>query len=87
MVNDDLAPKPDGGPAFTFTDYDGSTPRTVRGMSLRDYFAGQALSVLALNGYVNKVNRKAKDAGEDPSLRIARQVYEVADAMLKERAK
>ncbi len=79
---DPLAPKHDGGPAFTFTDYDGTTPRTVRGMSLRDYFAGQALAH-AVDASVRNNWLTIEAAITD----IARQAYTVADAMLKERAK
>ena len=53
------------------------TPDTMgyTGMSLRDYFAGQAL----VGQLMNKL-----DYGHPPS-RVARHSYEFADAMLKER--
>lgn len=79
--------KPDGGPAF---------PRTVQswnghltphdGMSLRDWFAGQALSGVASDprGTV----QVAKAAGvEGRALEYASAVaYELADAMIAARA-
>lgn len=59
----------DGGPAFPVcTDFS----RVNEGMSLRDWFAGQALSRLA---YEMGADAAAVDA------------YEYADAMLAERAK
>lgn len=68
----------DGGPAYP-TDtrcHDGQTAWTERcgGMSLRDYFAGQALA--GLNA-VPESNMTAEDE--------ARWAYASADAMLKER--
>ena len=63
----------DGGPAFPCTDAKGFVSD---GMSLRDYFAGQALAgLLAFPG---------KDF---PSSVIALGAYDVADAMLAEREK
>ena len=47
-------------------------PYEASGMTLRDYFAGQALAGLAFNGDYHAENR-------------AREAYEYADAMLKER--
>jgi len=82
----------DGGPAFPISDasddlhYPNGQPVTsgadainTRGMSLRDYFAGQAISQL-WNGYDLK--------SEDSQLATAAaKAYALADAMLKERAK
>ena len=59
----------DGGPAFP------STKRLL--MTLRDYFAGQALANLNLQAHV------AKPAAES----LAKSSYEIADAMLAEREK
>ncbi len=61
-MNDD-----DGGPAFPDADY--------YGMTLRDYFAAAALSVI-----------KVVDGQASPVL-IGQAAYAIADAMLKERAK
>lgn len=60
-----------GGPAFPVTDYCDEKPS---GMTLRDYFAGQALAGL--------LHTPPFDA--ETNARIA---YQVADAMLAERAK
>lgn len=72
----------DGGPAFpvtadVLTDWTGPTQRRLTGMSLRDWFAGQALAgLLAVpNGPQSGPDMYARDA------------YTVADAMLAERAK
>lgn len=62
--------KPDGGLAFPFW-YQGPTtgPEVYYGMTLRDWFAGQALA------YIRDVNDKV----------AARRAYGIADAMLRER--
>lgn len=65
--------KDDGGSAFPPSEYLG-------GMTLRDYFAGRAL--LGLYSFV----RPADPADQAPR-RFAQIAYEVADAMLAERAK
>jgi len=59
----------DGGPAFPIGDTD------LQGMSLRDYFAGQALNGLLLSPRITAPPATAKLA------------YEYADAMLAERDK
>ena len=71
----------DGGPAFpakvhTMTDGDG-VPHFERmaGMSLRDYFAGQALIGLASGTFADAAHVEAELA------------YELADAMLAAREK
>jgi hypothetical protein len=67
--------KPDGGAAFptpsNFTIQDGVTP-AARGMTLRDYFAGQVLA-----------NSSTVAHPKD----VAETAYAIADAMLKEREK
>lgn len=60
------APKPDGGPAFPCGRY------KEYGMTLRDYFAGQALASMR---------------AEFVTDRTAQLAYEYADAMLAEREK
>lgn len=62
----------DGGPAFPGVQiYQDFTQE--RGMSLRDWFAGQALAgAVDFSGFTND---------------MAKQAYELADAMLEERAK
>lgn len=79
----------DGGPAFPgleeFQIFDEDSGRYVdhyapaNGMSLRDWFAGQAL--IAMHGH------KAVENTERGVAWLADHAYLVADAMLKERAK
>lgn len=70
-----------GGPAFP-RDHgdDGGWASAPSGMSLRDYFAGQAL---------NAIGPHAREDCTDEQLAAlyAREAYLVADAMLTERAK
>lgn len=69
-----MSNKPDGGPAFPL-----SRPHSadwVPGMTLRDYFAGQALS-----GLLSDPNYGA--SAED----AANYCYRMADGLLAERAK
>lgn len=66
----------DGGSAFPLVipPMDGHTTH-VRGMTLRDWFAGQALA-----GQLAHDSLENCDAGE-----MARESYRIADAMLKAR--
>jgi len=68
--------KSDGGPAFpvtadVLTDWTGPTQQRMTGMSLRDWFAGQAIA------------RSHMSMASD----LARDCYKIADAMLAERSK
>ncbi len=63
--------KQDGGPAFP---QNGDRVFPDTGMSLRDYFAGIAISALAI-----KDRRICED--------IAKEAYQFADAMIAEREK
>ena len=70
------------GPAFPMTGmtvHGGQAIQAVyqSGMTLRDYFAAKALSVLDVQAHVEM------PAAEN----LARSAYKIADAMLKERAK
>ena len=70
----------DGGPAFPGKDRINGWD--VSGMSLRDYFAGQALNGLLA------CSERARNEPEDHGLCVRFYVlaaYELADAMLKER--
>ena len=72
--------KPDGGPAFSgepYRDSYGNHRGHQRGMSLRDYFAGQALKTFASPGY-GIVSHLGKEG-------VAKRAYEIADAMLEAR--
>ncbi len=83
--------KQDGGPAFPRPASEDRTSGTLpdgdrlvdeqAGMTLRDWFAGQALTAIVPNeGWVqDKAGRPAQEAAE--------QAYLVADAMLVERDK
>ena len=67
--------KPTGGPAFPRAGDDQTFAE--QGMTLRDWFAGQALSGMTANSAV------APASSED----WAHGAYELADAMIAERAK
>jgi hypothetical protein len=71
-----MSPINDGGPAFPFGQVSELTGHPINGffapgMSLRDWFAGQALGGMC-----------AKDAHRDW---LAQQAYEIADAMIERR--
>ena len=66
-----------GGPAFPYEerDYSGNPSKDHFGMTLRDYFAGEALSSINLGiGVTDEFYSKA-----------AKHCYALADAMLKAR--
>ena len=85
--------KPDGGPAFTFTEWKENpehsewpnVPRTVRGMSLRDYFAAAALQGILAGLELIPISEIAD--GLIGGARISKVAYVYADAMLAEREK
>jgi hypothetical protein len=80
----------DGGSVFPDTssvDAAGWQQREGVGMTLRDWFAGQALTLFAERAVLNKFYEEAKAAGVQGENIIASRAYEIADAMLKERAK
>lgn len=56
-------------------------PPTVDGMSLRDWFAGQALTGLVA------FDRPSGTGGHNQPIHFARWSYAIADAILAERAK
>ena len=77
-----MSNKPDGGPAFPVTAnhmVDGLWQSCDEGgMTLRDYFAGQALQGLASSGWAeNEVDATVAAAN----------AYRLADAMIAERSK
>jgi len=80
-----MSDKPnDGGPAFPFVAVSEATGQPINGcfdpgMSLRDWFAGQALAGLLASGVAAARGQTCEDVAE-----IA---YANADAMLAERAK
>lgn len=74
--------KNDGGPAFPREDYQGGNAPGQSGMSLRDYFAGEALSAV-IAAYVEA---NGACIGSDHIIRNAPAIaFKFADAMLKER--
>ncbi len=70
----------DGGPAYPYP----STEIYEPGMSLRDYFAGQALDEMIYGP--NTPRDPDIMPLDEEARRIAKMSYMVADAMLKERA-
>ena len=68
--------KETGGPAFPIS----GQFSTRDGMTLRDWFAGQALMMIITDGYVDFQN-----AGWQK--RISSSAFEIADAMIAERDK
>ena len=82
-------PKNDGGPAFPFsyltgTDSIGNENWNVsHGMSLRDHFAGEALSVI-----IGRLSHPLTDAELlYQAEHVASHAYKYADAMIAERSK
>jgi hypothetical protein len=71
--------KDDGGPAFPWEDVGGlsQNPAASSGMTLRDWFAGMALTTQ---------NHPGMDLPDCPQ-RAAQLAYELADAMIKARSK
>ncbi len=68
-----------GGPAFPLGDADGRV--TQEGMTLRDWFAGQALA-----GHLASQSRDIGFyQGSDSFEKMASDAYRTADAMLKQR--
>lgn len=68
-----------GGPAFPGGELP-EHPNHPVGMSLRDWFAGQAIS-----GVIEACKRDTIPAGETPESHFAIRAYMVADAMLAAR--
>lgn len=72
-----------GGSAFSLK---APTTGDDQGISLRDYFAGQALpGVMGMDTGLLKI--MARGYGGAVEVAIARSAYEIADAMLAERLK
>lgn len=84
--------KDTGGPAFPLDDVnrvDNFTIRQHQGMTLRDWFAGQALSGMSGAGpeFMNALSRRAEKLGVNAEEYGARMAYLLADAMIAERSK
>jgi len=70
---------------YAFPSPDDGRPADGYGMSLRDWFAGQAVGALLAQGLKD---RKIKDLASDEARRVvAASAYAIADAMLAARAK
>lgn len=75
--------KDNGGPAFPTMMKVGDIAKSDGGMTLRDYFAAKALP-----GFLSTCEREPGGAVSSLSAEdLARASYEMADAMLLERAK
>lgn len=74
----------DGGPAYPQRVHSGMTYTDHPGMTLRDWFAGQAMASLIL---VPATAAIARQDGNLPSKTLALAAYEAADAMLAAREK
>jgi len=72
----------DGGPAFPVTFDHGECKSESPDMSLRDWFAGQALAGMCASDYWSENAQADKRIYTDP---LANGAYAVADAMLKAR--
>lgn len=77
----------DGGPAFptTWDAANGATLQTDGGMSLRDWFAGQALPAIVAATSAGQHNPATRDSDTHIAFAIARDAYFVADAMIAAR--
>lgn len=84
-----MTTKNDGGPAFPPLYHPMAHPNCPPGMSLRDWFAGKAISMFT--GDLSYMQRLHNNAGVNLALDvdklIARNAYQIADAMMAERAK
>lgn len=74
-------PRDDGGPAFP----DHNLPHRHNGMSLRDYFAAHALTMVADATALAVIDEIAIRRGVEATTVVAKYAYELADAMLKAR--
>ena len=78
--------QPTGGPAFPLSP-NGTIINANMGMTLRDYFASQALNGMLSSGYEPAIEKISKALGETPVEALSVAAYGFADAMLKEREK
>lgn len=78
-----------GGPAFPQVDLKNSygmlVPDRQAGMTLRDYFAAKAMQSL-ISSSIGNLSKAYADDTDAINPIIAKASYEMADAMLKERA-
>ena len=85
-----MSTKPDGGPAFPVESFSPSE----EGMTLRDWFAGQALSSIAgewMHAFASNdeqgkwIRQAAIDGDEETQGAVADMCYFIADAMIAEK--
>ena len=80
-----MSERDDGGPAFPIpADEPGNT---YTGMSLRDYFAGQALAGICANPDISKWCADNEMKTQFVRADYVMSAYEIADMVLAERAK
>lgn len=88
-TEDDMTDKiKDGGPAFPVAEDHRTADQFpwTQGMSLRDYFAGQALGALINYVYLDAGYEFDEDMKlEDPHAEISRRAYAIADALIAAR--
>ena len=82
-----MSDKPNNPPAFPLPNTycpNGEIEHGSNGMTLRDYFAAQAIQGMITNDrFVTNVAKKSAENETDLNLSLA--AYEIADAMLKAR--
>ena len=83
--------KIDGGPAYPVIGAPGAS-QDYQGMSLRDYFAGQALAGLIIvsggsDEGTQAMSELTKESGKNTAQIIASGCYAYADTMIAERVK
>ena len=79
--------KDTGGPAFPLPGELGLglTPKEMRGMTLRDYFAAKAMQGMLAG--LDRDARRFMQREPEPAAVMAKASYTIADAMLAERSK
>lgn len=76
-----------GGPAFPIS-IPGCGDNGCHGMSLRDWFAGQAMvALMSSRSWVAGLDATAKETGYEFKARLAVEAYRMADWMLAQREK
>ena len=82
-ASDFLESKADGGPAFPVPETPNYSGTPDPGMTLRDWFAGQALA--CVQSCIDFQWGAMQERRDEASAFTAKMAYEIADAMLKER--
>ena len=79
------APIDDGGSFFPKTITSGDKSISEGGLSIRDWFAGQALNGFCSDGRMLKATHDALETGKSVAVVLAVSAYDAADAMLAAR--